>query len=546
MRVFFVFCLLLTLIPLGLWAETGVPASVDVDIFQVSPGKAPASGGDAQPEAVVGTTVAVRSEHGGEEARLILTWNQGVNFTKRIEGRELVLVFEKPFVPQGMEEATQELFAWLGDVRYGYDSLLLRANQAGTGFFVTATGNDVVVTMTLPPPTPELLEQRKVEDARLRFLKTKTMVSTRTLYGARERMRGLVEESPENVEFLGELGTLEDQLGRWRSAVALYDRGLTQAIGEPNIIFAKALLHHNQGPYLQTSASYKHSPKNNEIQLGQDVELLLVGSQGLNLNLDLRRVDLEIDNVTNAEGITANQVVEWLSGAAELAMSWADGDISRVGILAGEDHLGVTVGHDFFHPTASTRFLADWHRPYGATTNSLVDGGWRDRLEFQRDDAWHGDRLRTSLTGAVNRYGVSDDENATESLALLGSLRHAFLSRNNLELSYNLDKEMVFHEAQRLNTDGVTYTLLPMPDKETHLASAAWFDLWNDYLTYSSVLGYSYDRLTYQHGPSLAASLIYEPMADVKSALSLQRGYSRQAGEWVVTDQVDYSLKLLF
>ncbi|HIJ84125.1 MAG TPA: hypothetical protein HPQ00_07955, partial [Magnetococcales bacterium] len=184
--------------------------------------------------------------------------------------------------------------------------------------------------------------------------------------------------------------------------------------------------------------------------------------------------------------------------------------------------------------------------PFGGTTNGLVDGGWRDRLEVERQDDWYGNRLRTSLTGAVNRYGLSEEQGAAESYGLLGSLRHAFLSRNNLEFSYNLDKEMVQHQEQRVGLSGTSYSLLPIIDKETHLLSAAWFDLWSDYLTYNSIIGYSYDRLSDQHGPTMAGSLIYEPMPDLKAALSLQRGYSRQGGDWVTTDQLDYSIKVLF
>ncbi|MBF0172943.1 MAG: hypothetical protein HQL83_05795 [Magnetococcales bacterium] len=500
---------------------------------------------DRQP-VVEQSTVTLRSEHGGNEARLILVWNEAVNFSKRLKGRELVMVFEKPFVPNGLDESIQGLFAWLGDVRHGYDALLLRASQAGTGFHVTAQGNEIIITMTLPPPTPELLEQRRIEDARLRFLKAKTMVSTRTMYGARMRLRDLVEEEPKNVEFLGELGTLEDQLGRWRQAVALYDRGLTQATGEPNLIFAKALLHHNHGPFFQTSGARKSSTKDNEQQDINELELFLVGSKNLDYDLKLHWVDLEIDNVTDADGLTANQVVEWLSVVAEMSMTWPDADVTRWGLLGGGDQWGLTLAQEFFHPMAHTRLRADWRRPFGGTTNGLVDNGWRDRLEVERDDTWHGSRLRTSLTGAVNRYGLEGEDRAAESVSILGSLRHAFLSRNNLELSYNLDKEMVHHQEQRINATGVTYTLFPITDKETHLLSAAWFDLWTDYLSYNSIVGYSYDRLTEQYGPSMAISLIYEPMADLKSALSLQRAYSRQAGDWVTTDQVDYSLKFLF
>ncbi|MBF0108368.1 MAG: hypothetical protein HQL76_04245 [Magnetococcales bacterium] len=500
----------------------------------------------APPQQPPVATVHVRSEHNDQEARLILSWTETVNFTKRLKGRELVMVFERPFLPQGLDEAIQGLFAWLGDVRYGYDALLLRASQAGTGFHVTANGAEVVIVMTLPPPTPELLEQRRIEDARLRFLKAKTMVANRTMYGARMRLRDLVAEEPKNVEFLGELGTLEDQLGRWRQAVALYDRGLSQAIGEPNIIFAKALLHHNHGPYLLTSAAHKRSSKDDERQDSMDLELLLVASNAMELDIKMRRVDLEIDNVTDADGLTADQVVEWLAGEAELSLNWPNADVTRIGVLAGEDQAGLTLAHEFYHPTALTTVKGDWHRPFGGTTNGLVDNGWRDRIEVEREDTWHGNRLRTSLTGALNRYGLSREDRAAESIHILGSVRHAFLSRNNLELSYSLDKEMVQHQEYRINALGAEYALFPITEKENHLLSAAWFDMWSDYLTYSSIAGYSYDRETDQYGPSMAFSMIYEPLADLKTALSLQRAYSRQLGDWVTTDQLDYSLKFLF
>ncbi|MBF0419305.1 MAG: hypothetical protein HQL78_03980 [Magnetococcales bacterium] len=490
--------------------------------------------------------VLVRAHLDGNEAQLTLTWQDSVLFSMRHKGRELLMVFDKEFIPNGLDAAIQGLGAYLEDVRYGYDSLLLTGRQEDSSFRVSQSGAVVTIAMTMPPKTGEGVQQRKVEEDRLRFLKAKTMVSTHTLYGARARLKEMAEESPHNVEFLAELGTVEDQVGRWREAVALYDQGLSHALGEPNIIFAKALLHQQHGANLQLSGFDKWSSKDHERQDAQDVEVNLVGSRAMNLDIKVQRIDLAVDNVTDARGTTGNRDVEWMSGSAEMAWTWPDADTTRLGILAGRDTLGVTASHEWFQPAAKVRVVGDWRRPYAGTTNGMVDQGWRDRLELQREDTWWGDRWRTVAGGAVNRYGNEIDTAAAQSITMTGSVRYALLSRNNLELSYVLDKEKPWHQEHRISDDGILYTLFPITPKENHLLSVAGFDLWSDYWAYNWVVGYAYDRLADQYGPVLAFSLSYEPMADIKSALSLQSGTSRQAGVWVTTNQLDYSLKILF
>ncbi|MBF0436381.1 MAG: hypothetical protein HQL77_13530 [Magnetococcales bacterium] len=490
--------------------------------------------------------VLVQVHPEGNEAQLTLTWQDSVQFSMRHMGRELLMVFDKEFIPAGLDAAIQGLGAYLEDVRYGYDSLLLTGRQEDTSFRVSQSGAVVTIAMTMPPQSGEGLQQRKVEEDRLRFLKAKTMVSRRSLYGARARMKGLAEESPKNVEFLAELGTVEDRVGRWREAVALYDQGLSHASGEPNIIFAKALLHQQHGANLQLSGFDKWSSKDHERQDGQDVEVNLVGSRAMNLDIKLRRIDLAVDNVTDARGTTGNRDVEWMAGSAEMAWSWPDADTTRLGILAGQDTLGVTASHEWFQPASKVRVVGDWRRPYAGTTNGMVDQGWRDRLELQREDTWWGDRWHTVAGGAVNRYGNEIDTGAAQSITMTGSVRYTLLSRINMELSYVLDKEKPWHQEHRINDDGILYTLFPITPKENHLLSVAGFDLWSDYWAYNWLVGYAYDRLADQYGPMLSFSLSYEPMADIKSALSLQSGTSRQAGVWVTTNQLDYSLKILF
>lgn len=492
------------------------------------------------------SSVVVEAHHDGNEAQLTLTWQESVLFSMRHKGRELVMVFDKEFIPAGLDSAIQGLGSYLEDVRYGYDALLLKGREEGTTFRVSQSGAVVTIAMTMPPKSGEGLQQRKVEEDRLRFLKAKTMVSTRTLYGARARMKEMAEESPKNVEFLAELGTVEDQVGRWREAVALYDQGLSHATGEPNIIFAKALLHQQHGANLQLSGFNKWSTKDHERQDGQDVEVNLVGSRAMNLDLKVRRIDLGVDNVTDAQGVTGHRDMEWMAGSAEMAWSWPDADMTRMGVLAGQDTLGLTVGHEWFQPFAKVRVVGDWRRPYAGTTNGMVDHGWRDRLEMEREDVWWGDRWRTVVGGAVNRYGNAVDAAAAASVTMTGSVRYAFLSRNNLELSYVLDKEKPWHQEHRIDDAGILYTLFPITPKENHYLGIAGFDFLSDYWAYNWVAGYAYDRVADQYGPSVAFSLSYEPMADVKSALSLQSGTSRQAGAWVTTNQLDYSLKVLF
>ncbi|MBF0623405.1 MAG: hypothetical protein HQL82_01215 [Magnetococcales bacterium] len=499
----------------------------------------------AQPAATGPAKTMVRAEVIGDSARMVLTLPPGLKVIRAIEPGELLLRFDGPFNPEGMDAAVKAMTGWVEDVRYGYNTLLIRASRAGTRFETTGESGEVAVLLLAPPPKVEQTETRRVEDSRLHYLQSRAMTEANTLYGGQARLAGLLWESPRNVEYLGRQGLNETELGRWRRAVTLYDRALEEAGGEPNIISAKALIHQSHSRELRASHAVRESNLNGERQYTSGLEGSAPLTNGWNITLNLTRVHYATEAAANTEGVTTPASGEFHRANLMFSRDQDDADQSRFAVHVGDEAVGFSAGHRFNRPDRAVTLTGTWREAYADLINSLVAGGWRDRASVAWEERWTP-RFTTTLTGAWNHYGITDLTNAAWSSGLLVDARYNLLNAANFTVGYTMDKEQVHHRGTRVDAAGNLYSPLPAADRETHGVSGSWGDNWSDYLSYAAVLGAIYDRATGAYGPTGALSLLYRPLEDLEAGVDLQTSATVQGPTTGRTDQVTSHVRMRF
>ncbi|ABK45468.1 hypothetical protein Mmc1_2977 [Magnetococcus marinus MC-1] len=497
-----------------------------------------------------GQVIAAGQIESNDHAKLVLIWPEPIQFEKQVTGKEALLRFNAPFNPKDLDKALAELTGWLGDVRYGYDTLLVRASMAGTNFDVVVDGQSMIIGISRPPPEPERDERRAQTESRLRYLQTKAMREEGALYSAKARMSGLLSEDLTNTEFLAEQGNLEQDLGRWRHAVALYDRGLEQAPGEFNIIYAKANQIYTHGDWADVGQTYKNTSTSNERQVSSYSRYHHTFRHHWDMTLQAKHGSVSIDNLLRSDGTTAIRAEEsWWQEALSMGYDYDHGDRAELELQhANKGGLGVTATQIWITPFSSrTTLQASYRAMYEGLALSLADGGHRSKLELSRLDFWPNS-WRSIVTGSVNRYGFETDENAVESIILSGSLRYDLLQRPNQEISYTVEKEYVDEKskAQRQDAGGNLFYLFPIDDRETHSLNFGWYEPLTDYLRYDASVGYSYDRLTKAKGPAWQIGLVYEPLADLETGLRLQGSVSSSNGVAGRTESFSWYLRFRF
>ena len=145
---------------------------------------------------------------------------------------------------------------WLRDLRYGYDSLFLRVEN-NVRIEILESSAEIEVRLARRPPPAGTRQSQPDEDdgSTLRLDRLSAVVRGRAgdYLGARAQLRAIMEANAGDVQTIIDLIEQERALGRWQSALALYDRALVLAPNAGFLIAGKASLLREQGPRLRFS-----------------------------------------------------------------------------------------------------------------------------------------------------------------------------------------------------------------------------------------------------------------------------------------------------
>ncbi|MEO5367515.1 MAG: hypothetical protein H7831_14415, partial [Magnetococcus sp. WYHC-3] len=501
----------------------------------------------AVPLAPAGLKVAVDNQP--NSATVLLNWDRAVSFTPTISGQELLLRFSRPLPGGVLDGVYAQLPGKLADMRYGFDTLLLRAQDPRTTFQVTAEGTQTRIHLVIPEAVARADSQRDAFNQRMDFLRTRWDESTMGLRQSRGKLRELLDETElsreGNVggEFIARMALTEERLGRWRHALVYYDRALKATPGEQNLIEAEARLRRAHHPRLDVGQSLRWIDDNHETWSTSTARVEWPLWERVTLRADANSADISTDRYVNAQGDGLAFSGRRTRGGVGLTLDRHN--VDRVDLdLLGDDHgVGVGVGYSWVWVDHLVQLATAWNAPYWDLLVGTLDGGTEDRATLR----WEGlyDEFRGQAALGLHRYGLDGDTGLVHASTYQLGVQH-LTPLWNMALGYMVEGEALMDRETRLDATGATYAPLPLEGRESHTLSASLGDMATDYLSWRGSLGYSWERYTSQHGPALEAGLNWQPTVDFEVDLAARHTLSNQVAQKTAVNQIDARITMLF
>jgi len=172
------------------------------------------------------------------------------------DGRGVAVHYESVVDAAAMAALARRYSAWIQDLRYGYDSFYLE--PAADIVVELAEQGDAHEIRLVPAPAPAATSGREVVDddgSALRLDRLGAALRGRggDHTGARAALRALMEQRTDDMPTIVELIEQERELGRWRDALALYDRALALDKDAAYLIVGKAALLSEYGSHVRAS-----------------------------------------------------------------------------------------------------------------------------------------------------------------------------------------------------------------------------------------------------------------------------------------------------
>ena len=411
--------------------------------------------------------VTHRTEPVPEGLRIIFAWAEPVHFHSSVEGRELLLQFDRPFEAPQIEYLRQQAPDWIEGVSAGFDTVLLRASR-GVEFTVSGGGNEVIVTLT---PAPETGSPPSVEDTatqvRLELLQAQLLAESGREGKALEALRALAEKYPAHTQVLASLAQIENRVGRWRRAENLYRHALQSEARNEDIQEARASLWRERAPQVQIDVNRKMVQSRHSEQLTR-LSGHAILDPFLRVGLVYEQDFFDVNNLLRPNGKIGSLAGVRQRGEVYIQQDFENGSELRGSLLAGDSTVGLGFQYAVPDTRGQTRVRLDYRRPYWEFIEGVVDGGVRDRLEVRRQH-----RLWPRLVGgaavALNRYGMDADNDVAKSVGLEGNLSYTLVSSKPLfAVEYWLDREARRSVAIRTDARGVAFSPLPLVSREVH------------------------------------------------------------------------------
>ena len=483
-------------------------------------------GAQASPE------VELTSRRLDEGAEFTLTWPQPVNVEVQSDPRELLLRFSRPLGDIQAGILVSEFPDLIQDVRYGYDSLLVRSTRK-VSFEVARTARGLTARMTPAPadaPAPAPLGAvARDEEFRLDYLRALALLQSGELEQARTLLDKLHKDRPGDAEVIGSLALAETELGRWRQAVRLYDEGLQLRPGDPVLADARIRLLRQNGTYAKVQPTYiDYHNSNREVFAKASGKVVL--PDGWAMLGGVESVYLDAEDIRRLNGDNEDFRGARTRGELSGEYDWEDGATTRATLLANPNSVGAALSHSFGPLSARTIVKAAYHQAEWRYLEGVVNQGTRDLVGLEHQRAF-SQTVQAGLGASLNMYGVRDDNDVVRSVATGGFLRYVLRpTRPLLTASYYLDAEYANRDKRR-QASGNKYAPLPIESRAVNSVEiAAGGELAED-LTYVGGAGYSVDAANSRHGPLIVLGLEYYLLEDVGVSVNFRHALASARGD---------------
>ena len=451
-------------------------------------------------------TVGIESAIYENSARIALKWQKPVDYSVfRIccseQVSDLLIRFDRPLGDMQVAAITSELRGWVDGVRTGYDTLLLEARK-GVQFAVTMDGTQLNIDLTStrggqPAADSETITRAAQENPvrlQLAFLKTRLLLAVGAQETASRLLQAEARRYPNNPRVMAALADVENQAGRWRKALELYDRALMLRPWDEDIILARRSIARDHAPYLKQEAEYVRSGSDRRYGLRLSGQTSVTKGVGLGFAYEARRT--EARNVRRSDGRILDFDGSRMRGELFAVGNLINGRRLQGSLFFGEETIGVGVALALPDFLGTTHFEAELNRPSWEFNEGFVDRGVRNQIGLLRDLRLTP-RLSAQAAAFTRTYGVSGDNSVARSFALEGGVRYLVLPESpNLTIGYRFDAEYRRSVDIRFDQTGAAFKPIPLVSREVHaLEVTADFNLTNNWGA-STYAGFGVDRFS--------------------------------------------------
>jgi tetratricopeptide (TPR) repeat protein len=470
------------------------------------------------------------------ETELVLSWPEAISVVEFIENDIVVLNFSKPLDEKNLSHLSKSLPDWLSESSVSYDTLALKLSSPEVMATVKKSHNSV--SIVFKEAYKQILEDLEDEiplkeggtpTIRESRFRGEVLKDAEKLIPSRIKFKEVIEETPDNSGALRYLAQVEEQLGRWRQGINLYNRVLKLDESSDDAK-AKANLLQEYGPQIKLNDRYQHV-------VGQDRQLIsniyarYPFQSGFDIQAAFENRWVKSPNILRSNGILDSKV-NFLKNRGQVLIGYDHESRFRTetGAYLGPGSLGVQFSEAYHWNKNKTTLEACFNKPSWDFVQGIIDRGRLHQVGLRHQYRFH-ERFIAEANTSYNWYALKKYPVVGETGRYGGYLDYTFRGgKPTVGLYYGLDGEYRFKRKQALDAFQQPFNLLPIVRKrEVHSVLSKLTGNLPGYFHYELEGGYSKDRFGGK-GWLIRGNLFYEPMPNVQVILSAGREPSLARG----------------
>ena len=472
-------------------------------------------------------TIKIVSTGNDAGARIVLTWQKPVGYTVEEKGSDLLIRFDRTLGDVPVASIASDLKTWVNGISSGYDTLLLQPRR-GVRFSVGMQGAQLYIDLA-PTQDDKLAADSDAEQdnpirLQLALLKARLMLAVGPQETASRLLEREMRRHPNNPSVITALAGLENQAGRWRKALDLYNRALILHPQDEDILSARESILRDRAPYLNLEAEHlRIGDKQRQTSMRLSGQHTVAEKLKLGFAYQIRQTKAKDVRQVSGEILDFNGTRQ--RGELYAVVDLMDGRRLKGALLAGEKTLGVGMAYALPDLRGETQFAIELNRPSWDFVEGFVNQGVRHQIGALRDHRFTP-RLSGQAGAFAKFYGIDGDINVASSFALEGGLQYLVLPESpSLTVGYRFDAEYRRSIETRQDSSGAPFNPIPLVSREIHaLETIVTYDLSNDWRA-RAFAGYGVDRFA-DGDFFVGIGLAHEGDGPLQARLFAERGLS--------------------
>jgi tetratricopeptide (TPR) repeat protein len=442
-----------------------------------------------------------------------------------ISPNELLIRYHKPEQTNQAAQALKDT-PWVNYTSEGYDTLLV-ASRPGTMIEINKSGSEPSFKAVVDNASPSYQDERQIA-LRYELLAARADLETGNVYHATSRLNDLAPEYPNDAQLKGFLANAENYGGNWPRALTLLKEARTITPENEDLARLDRDIRRLNSPNVKIDHEWVKRGRNQEqiTTLSGYVD----AADNIQVGANLQNDHVRAKNIRRADGRIGNFSENRQRGELYAQVHGDNGMRAKLSLYGNNDTAGVGGTFSFLNMLGETTLAADLHRPYWDYVEGVLDDATRDRLSLVHTIK-PTQRLVLSAGGNVNVYNVDVKDNVISTAGFEFDAVYRLLDEQPyLAVAYSVDGEYETSSKRGTDSQGGFTRLFPLRSRELHFISVnAGYEF--DDVTYGDILlGYGYDRLTGNSGPSIEGRLTHELTehldAQIRASYGIDNGSS--------------------